>query len=311
MKLLSVIFSFFIATFFANISLEDFQSEVETTYFAYEYRLNEHNEYFSLVIVRGIHNDQFSYGVYFYNQTASTLKLSLQQNERYYRLKHDNRGDVVATAFTPKSSEYISFIVTDSQGRSYFQIDIQNLPKEEVLLRSSILFGQNNPGATESMSRVRSSELIIAMVIALSGIVVLCISIIIIWWATKKGMFKKEVREQDLFLFGKYYDKLPSRSEDELVNSYFDKMDFEENQKQEDSVFEKPYFSRYEEDILESKFDVEGHLRNMGLSITYYGITEEEKNRIMLELMKLRNSKELSDAQYQEEVVKLWIKSDY
>lgn len=310
MKLLTFFLTLTFTTFFANVSLEDFQEDVANTYFAYEFKLDEHNGYFSMVIVRGIHDDKFSYGVYFYNQTANSLILSIQQNERYYELKSDNRGDIAVTAFVPKASEYISFIVTDNQGRSYYQIDLQNIPKENVLLKSDILFGANNPGAIQNLSRVRSFELVIAMIIALSGIIVLCFSVIIIWWATKKGMFKKEVREQDLFLFGKYYDKLPNREEDELVNSYFDKMDIEEKQESEESVFNKPYFSRYEEDILENKYDVEEHLRSQGLSTSYQGITEEEKNRIMLELMKLRQSSDLSDVQYQEEVVKLWIKSD-
>src|SRR5690554_5066862 len=113
MRFFTILLTFLSLTFFANISLEEFEQNVDNAYYAYDYKLIEHNEYFSMVIVEGIHNDELAYGVYFYNQTSGTLKLNIMQNEIYYKLDSDKRNDVVVVAFLPKDAAALSFIVSD------------------------------------------------------------------------------------------------------------------------------------------------------------------------------------------------------
>lgn len=311
MRFFTILLTFLSLTFFANISLEEFEQNVDTAYYAYRYKLIEHNEYFSMVIVEGIHNDELAYGVYFYNQTSGALKLNIMQNEIYYKLDSDKRNDVVVVAFHAKDATTLSFIVSDQQDRTYYQFEVILRDKALILTQADLVFGSNETTQVAKLNRVASTELTIAIIIGLGSIIVLCLTVLTLWWAGKKGMFKKETRAQDLFLFGQHYTHLPSREEDSLVNQYFEKMNIEEDDQPKDiGVYNKPYYSRYEEDLKINNFDVERHLLDKGFSTNYGLLQEEEKNGVMLELMKLRESKELSQEQYQEEVIKLWMKSN-
>lgn len=311
MRFFTILLTFLSLTFFANISLEEFEQNVDNAYYAYDYKLIEHNEYFSMVIVEGIHNDELAYGVYFYNQTSGTLKLHIMQNEIYYKLDSDKRNDVVVVAFLPKDAATLSFIVSDQLDRTYYQFEVILRDKTLVLTQADLVFGSNETTQVTKLSRVASTELTIAIIIGLGSIIVLCLTVLTLWWAGRKGMFKKETRTQDLFLFGQHYTQLPSREEDSLVNQYFEKMNLEEDDQTKDiGVYNKPYYSRYEEELQTNNFDVEGYLLDKGFSTNYNILQEEEKNGVMLELMKLRESKKLSNEQYQEEVIKLWMKSN-
>ena len=50
------------------------------------------------------------------------------------------------------------------------------------------------------------------------------------------------------------------------------------------------------------------YLRDKGFNVDYPSLSEAEKNEIMLELMLLRDLKDITLEQYQQEVIKLWSK---
>lgn len=310
MKFFTILLTLMSMTFFANVSLDDFEQSVDNAYYAYKYKLVEHNEYFSMVIVEGVHNDALTYGVYFYNQTSGALNLTIMQGEMYYELNQDKRNDVAVVAFNPKETTTLSFIVSDQLDRTYYQFEVILRDKLLILTQADLHYGLDDATQVTKLSRVASTEFTIAIVIGLGAIVVLCLTVITLWWAGKKGMFKKETRAQDLFLFGQHYTQLPPREEDALVDQYFEKMDLDDQTISKPiEVYQKPY-SRYEEEIRENDFNVAKFLEDKGFSTDYRLLEEEEKNGIMLELMKLRKTKEITIEQYQEEVIKLWMKSN-
>ncbi len=60
------------------------------------------------------------------------------------------------------------------------------------------------------------------------------------------------------------------------------------------------------DDEFEFDFNVEDYLKEKGFNVNYKSLTEFEKERIMLELMMMRDTNIISVEQYNYEVIKLW-----
>ena len=48
-------------------------------------------------------------------------------------------------------------------------------------------------------------------------------------------------------------------------------------------------------------------LQNKGFNTNYKELSNDSKNEIMLELMKMRHLQEITDEEYRSEVIKLWM----
>lgn len=79
-----------------------------------------------------------------------------------------------------------------------------------------------------------------------------------------------------------------------------------------DHIETNEYFKKEEKDTTEEKVeevvDIKAYLREKGYITNYASLSEEEKNRVMLELIKLKNEKRISQDRYYEETGELWKK---
>ena len=80
----------------------------------------------------------------------------------------------------------------------------------------------------------------------------------------------------------------------------------------QDHIDTNEYFKKEEKDTTEEKIeevvDIKAYLREKGYITNYASLSEEEKNRVMLELIKLKNEKRISQDRYYEETGELWKK---
>jgi hypothetical protein len=126
----------------------------------------------------------------------------------------------------------------------------------------------------------------------------------------KKGMFAEGARTEGVFDFKafleKEFDEVQTQADLSLGSNG---NSLREESKAEGEVV-PPIYRRYgrgEEDEL-SNFDIGNHLRELGYITDYTAITEDEKNSIMMELMKLRDTKKITKDDYLLEIGKLWKK---
>ncbi len=154
---------------------------------------------------------------------------------------------------------------------------------------------------------------LIFIVVALA-IVVSCGIIILVFWKSKKGMFNERLRKEDTFDFKEFLNQNFDENIQEPDTIDLDEDEFsvekEEDLKQDESLDKQPknVYEKSYKDIEEEKsgFSISDYLRDKGLITDYKIASEEEKQSIMLELMRLRDEKKITNDEYLEEAYKLW-----
>src|SRR5690606_11966949 len=132
--------------------------------------------------------------------------------------------------------------------------------------------------------------------------------IIFIFFKRKKGVFSEEKRKDNVFNYREYLNDLVANQNNETYQD--DSIIIPQDEVNEEQVKpEKAYErQRFYEDEVDDFIDIEKVLREKGYKTDYKVASEEEKNQIMLELMKMRDLHEISQTQYREEIIKLWKK---
>ena len=85
--------------------------------------------------------------------------------------------------------------------------------------------------------------------------------------------------------------------------------DYEVSREEEES---KEVYDKVKDDFFYSDeasgFDIKGYLKDKGFVLEYKAINDDEKNQIMMELIKLKNERKITNDEYLEEVYELWKK---
>ena len=114
-------------------------------------------------------------------------------------------------------------------------------------------------------------------------------SLILIFYLKRKGIFRKDKINENVI---NMRELLKEDTKDHIeTNEYFKK-------EEKDTTEEK----------VEEVVDIKAYLREKGYITNYASLSEEEKNRVMLELIKLKNEKRISQDRYYEETGELWKK---
>ena len=130
---------------------------------------------------------------------------------------------------------------------------------------------------------IKITMIILAAVIVLTG------SLILIFYLKRKGIFRKDKINENVI---NMRELLKEDTKDHIeTNEYFKK-------EEKDTTEEK----------VEEVVDIKAYLREKGYITNYASLSEEEKNRVMLELIKLKNEKRISQDRYYEETGELWKK---
>lgn len=301
MKLIILIF---LSILFPAEAQANFFNEINEGYERYREVIDYENSYYKIIIIQGINNDELTYGIFFYNHKPTTdpHRLVITTNGKEYRLKTNARSDIHAPAI--KLNGDVEINIYDSFGRKRGKtLTVEAMDISEFMLYDDFHEGENMGVTLSKLTRnlpFMSLQLILLLVFV--GIIVVFGAIILFLYLTKRGMFNERKRVENVFNFKEFAKTLyeDPKDEDEYTLSEDEYVEI----KEPITVYERQRDYDDEEELV----DIEKTLTAKGYRVDYKNLSENEKNEIMLELMKMRDFKEISQEQYQQEVIKLWSK---
>lgn len=300
MRILFLILSFFNLGAFADVKVEDFHNHIHQGYEVYEKIIDESNQYYSLRVYWGVNKNKVNYSIYFYNETPNALRLFIMTDNKGYTLPSDVRNDIAVLAFNTIKTDNLRLIIVDKDNHVYTEKKlITATDKESFLLNvNSPTSGLDEGLKTTKLKKYNAIKNYTVIIFALFSIIILSSAIITVLIITRKGVFNKDYVKVVPYIYSQSDSHDEYMREEEKIERPIEAIDDEPK-----TVYSK--MIQYDDEF-EFDFNVEDYLKEKGFNVNYKSLTEFEKERIMLELMMMRDTNIISVEQYNYEVIKLW-----
>lgn len=260
------------------------------------------NSYYTLKIVKGINDNQVTYGFYLYNDQSRSHTVVITANGKNYYPKTDSRGDYYYPAIELKTDNTLQ--VYDENDKVRYEVTIVQESKESFLGRDLLILGNNQGIEVTQLSGLQKISLVSLLQIIFGSFVFLFGIVLLIMFVSKKGLFNKEKRQENVFDFNAFINEINSQKpiiiEDEPLKDHDDDVPLDA----QIPVNNYPNIREYEDE----EDDISDLIIRAGFSTDYTHMTEEKKNEIMLYLMRIRDEGKITSEQYRQEVIKLWKK---
>ena len=269
-------------------SYENFMREIHEAYSLYEVSdKSVSNDKFELTIIAGLNKNEMCYGFYFSSKEANKYQAVLRVNGVNYSMPENSNLDNYAHSLSGLYD--IEVIIYDNNGKK---------EGTDIYLPKLLLQNLKNPkagnsvGTNETMLSQTSMRMpfFSILIFVLLAVIISSVVIILVFYFTKKGMFARETRKNGVINMR------------ELVKE----QTFEQQPKEEN------YFDDLKSETVEEKEanidDVKAYLQDKGFVTDYKLLSEEEKNKIMIELIALKNKGLISMETYYDETCELWKK---
>lgn len=276
----------------------------ETCHEGYEeyYVMDEyHLDTYSIKIVIGQYDQKVSHSVMFVSSNANEYQLLIQyeNDSKYYEPKTNSRGDVLLYNIPCDKSVNLVVVKENVKTTSYTLTKINYSQFQENF--TYLLNGEGN-GLPRFEINDGTNSLIYILSLVFSIIIVLSIIVILVMYVKKQGMFNKKTMEERF----EQEHQIKQRINETIINARNNieveaEEIYEEQPEEVKSVYDKP---KYDFDEVR---DISLILQEKGFNTQYKIMNSEEKNKVMLELMRMRDFKEISDEEYRSEVIKLWM----
>lgn len=318
MKLL-ILFLSFITMFMplsTGLSKEDidntqnrFLDNVDKNYSYYDIERTIDFDEFSLVIVKGIYNNCGCYGISFVPAVSNEYVLVLETTESTFTLPNSNY--VIAL----KADITYEIIIYDKEGTklNIEKIILSKFTKDDFDPTSAL--EGNGEGVRFSALQAYKTKLryLTVLLISLGIMIAISGSVILLLFILKKGFFNKEKRKEGVVSMRDIYEAETNDLEQDGI-SFDEKEDYYEEPSSNVNSTVIPVINpnkREEDDSDSSKVeDVKAYLVDRGFVVDYSILDEGEKNKIMMELIKLKNDGMISMDAYYKETYELWKKSN-
>lgn len=270
--------------------------EDEYKYFMQSTELSYYNDDLDIVIVQGIYGDVPSYGVSFYSEDYI---VALKTVDGFYTLPQVSK--VSAMVIAVKADVTYEVVVYSQNGEEY------QLPKRIILkkfieedLNFDILEQGNNNFKPFVKLNVYTFRLPFfkVLIIVFSSVIAVSLLGILLMFIFKKGLFDKNKRKQGVLDIKSI---LEAETEDSASEDIFENCEVL-------SVKEDEITDQTIEEPKEQIGDIKAYLQALGYVTDYNLLSEDEKNKIMLELMHLKDTEQISLKKYYEETYQLWKK---
>lgn len=311
---MKLIYSIFITVIlsFQSAFLDQFDSKVDEAYSEYIVLREYTNSYYTIKIVYGIVNDDIRYGVCFYSHQAHAYNINIKHQGQLYSLPKNNRGDVSAIALNLNAGESFSIIVYDRDNHLQYPFEsfsnIEIISKESFNTLENKITGQNSGSSLTKLKIHAEKSPLLGVYVVMVSLILFCGLVIFIFYKKQKGMFAQGASKQGVFNFKEFINSVIEEEtvEEEKVDEVEeDRIDSESSDSYE-PISNYKWIRNEEEE--RSDFNIKRHLDDLGFMTNYQIASEDEKNQIMLELMKLRDYKQITKDEYLEETRKLWLK---
>ena len=297
----------------------EFLDKVEKDYNSYLiYDTINQNE-FNIIIVKGIYNNNSSYGLFFLSKESGNYHLVLETEGNSFVLNKDGIG-YSAIAIKADIDYKISIYDKDNKKIDFEKIELKKFNKED--LEENTLtpgLGRGTKFSVLSPNKTRLPFLPVLLV-TLTSLITLVGCTLLVLFVLKKGFFNKEKRKEGVISMRDIYEAGTNDQNGDGI--YFEDVEMNENQVDEEDEEDikypdtpstvipviNPNKRDDEEEVSSVISDVKGYLIDLGYITDYKSLSEEEKNKIMMELIKLKNDNQISMDDYYKETYELWKK---
>lgn len=278
-----------LATAPANENYEQFMNEVDAGYEYYECIENTNNDSYSITIIKGIYNGYPCYGINFTSIEENKYHLSIYIDGGYYRLEKSERSES-GLAIIASSKIYVDLVNEDNNKMNLSELNIFTTTQFEIEMEENenkIITGQGKGRTFTSLTyEPQSYDFTKKFITVLLIIIGSTLSLLLILFIFKKGLFNKAKRSENII---NMRNVLFEETKDNPNNDYIQEVPMPEEK-------------------TETISDVKAYLLEKGFITNYNILSEEEKNRVMIELIKLKNEKKITEDKYYEETYELWKK---
>lgn len=324
MKYILLTISLLAMSAFRQEYVEAFDEKVAEAYDDYGLLGEYDGVNYAIKVYYGVFDDKVYYGICFYNETPKQYKLRIVIGDKVYRLKANSRNDVAVVAMPLKGGAF-SLAVYDKNGQrqslgTTVFTDIEVISKEEFYDLPGLLKGSGNGVKIDKplpLTAIGISPLGI-IAIAAGIILLVCGIVIYVFYRKRKGIFSEAERKKNVFNFKEFIlsveKSLQEREDanaDEYIPAEAEIMD-EDKKTGEETTADTyvPHYSWARDEEERSGFNIKKHLQELGFVTDYRIVSTEEKNKIMLELMRLKEQKVITSDDYLDEVSELWKKRE-
>lgn len=318
MKQILLFLSMWTILSFRSNYVKEFDDNVHAAYEEYRVFADYTTPNYSIKVVQGLIDNDVYYGVCFYNEYATDYKLRIEINDKLYTIKAKERNNISATALNIKTGNTFSIVVYDKNDNlQYFGIDnlsdITAASKEEFFeYQDSIQQGLGHGVKSikpKLVSNINWAPFLIILTV-LGIILLICVVIILIYYKKRKGMFSDVERKKNVFNFKEFIvsveQSLKQTDDEEYIVAESKTIEKDETEQQTDTNQYTPHYSWARNEEKRSGFNIKKHLQELGFITDYRIIETDEKNKIMLELMRLKDQKNITQDDYLNEVSELW-----
>ena len=277
---------------------EEFMQICNNGYNSYYVLTEEETYQYYLQVVCGEYNNEVSYSIIFTSSTPKEYNILLRQNNgrKYIMLPTDSRGDVIVYNLVLSKDMNIEI---QTKNQTTFSYLIKKIDLVEYQSKTNTFKG-NNQGLPEAeIKGVSNIGLTSTLSLIFFVIIIISIIIILVLYSTKKGMFNQETIDKEF--------EEQHQFRENIQNIVKEQQSIYEVEAEE--VKEEPVKEVYQKtkDYDEEERDISLLLKEKGYNTNYNALLTHEKNEIMLELMKMRDFKEITEEEYKKEIIKLWM----
>ena len=288
---------------------EAFYNNNYQAYNSYATELEYETNGYSILVLVGDYEAKVSYSIFFELKDADNYKLYIKQasQEGYYPSVNSKGG---STVYNLSSTEVITIEIHQENVPTYLYelkpLDINNYQetyKDKIIQGNNLGFSEiedlnNKDSKTPKLTIILSSVFL--------GIILISITILLIMFALKKGIFNQEVLDKE------FEEEHNIRNQ---INDYLSNLDEENIEVEAEEIKSdqtnnqetKEVYKKYNNYDFDEARDIAFLLQEKGYNTNYSELSNDEKNNVMLELMKMRHMKEITDEEYRSEVIKLWM----
>ncbi len=269
----------------------DFQNTCINGYNTYYYLEETSVASYDLIVVIGEYNNQVGYSIFFRPAEPYTYYLILEINGQ--EVLSTNKDYEVLNLYNLVIDKELTINVKYEKKTTY-SLQLKSMSYDEYITNytNKLLPGNNGGLEVIKLGPTKTTPTTMLFSIIFCLLILLSIIIILVLYIFKKGLFNEEKANKEF-------------EEEHQIRSMIEE---ETNNIEIEVIEEEPvevYETKIEDEDIER--DITLILKNKGFNTNYSEMTNEEKNKVMLELMRMRDFKEITQEEYRREVINLWI----
>lgn len=301
----------------AEDKTEVFADNVDKGYSYYDINYNDWSTTdYSLIVVKGIYNGEACYGLCYVGVDENKYFLAIEYDDALYKFNTDSRGDSSAVAI--KADKTYTIHILDEDGNEFnLKKSILSPFNTNNLDLTTMAKGSGNGGTYAELSVYTQTMPLYRVIIFVTiTIIGACMLILLLLFLFKKGLFDKDKRRIGVV----NVKEILNRSVDEKAyteDNFWDGIDEATPNNTSKEINDEGIDYNNQPNKLKNSYDdeenslitdIKKYLQELGYVTTYNILSEEEKNKVMLELMHLKDTGKITLKDYYMETGELWKK---